>query len=466
MTTTEKTTAADLSATEMVAGFRDGTLTPEAAYLAVRERIDTREAVLNAFYVQDADGARAAAQAATRRWEQGAPLGPLDGVPVTVKENIARAGVPYPSGTAGGTPPVPSTNAPIVDRLEEGGAVILGSTTMPDWGMLSSGVSSRHGISRSPWDPSLTTGGSSAGAGAAAAAGYGPLHVGTDIGGSIRLPGTWLGLATLKPSFGRIPLHAPYFGRCAGPMGRHAIDLPLMMEVIARPDDRDISQLPPDLRPWSVPFDPAGRRIGLHTDPGAGLPVDPQILTAVRAAAETFAAAGAEIVEVPAFLTQENLDQLDRFWRTRSWRTFAALSPTDKVKVLPFIVQWVSGGASLSAVDMHEAFEAVQQLRVDTIGAMRGLDLVLSPVAPMAAFPAEYPMPWGHDDLGMQHIAFTAPTNMSEQPSGTVNCGFTADGRTIGLQISGPRFDDRTVLAAMQWYEAARPGSARPDWPN
>lgn len=464
MTTTE-TSVADRSAVQMVAGFRDGSLTPEDAYLAVRSRIDAREDVLNAFYLQDPDGAWTAAQAATRRWAQGAPLGPLDGVPVTVKENIARAGVPYPSGTAGGTPPVPTQNAPIVDRLTEGGAVILGSTTMPDWGMLSSGVSSLHGISRSPLDPSLTTGGSSAGAGAAAAAGYGPLHVGTDIGGSIRLPGTWLGLATLKPSFGRIPLHAPYFGRCAGPMGRHAADLPLLMDVIARPDDRDFSELPADLASWTESFDPAGKRIGLHLEPGAGFDVDPQILAAVRTAADTFAAAGAEIVEIPAFLTQEQLDHLDRFWRTRSWRTFAALSPTDKVKVLPFIVQWVSVGASLSAVDMHESFETIQQLRADTLSATQGFDLVLSPVAPMAAFPAEYPMPWGHDDLGMQHIAFTAPTNMSEQPSGTVNCGFTEDGRTIGLQVTGRRFADRTVLAAMQWYEAARPEQARVPWP-
>src|SRR5690606_5619116 len=137
--TTGTATVADLTAVEMVAAFRDCTLTPEDVYLAVRDRIDAKEEVLNAFYVQDPEGALAAAKASTLRWRAGTPLGPLDGVPVTVKENVARKGVPAPSGTAGGEPVIPTQNAPIVDRLEESGAVILGSTTMPDWGMLSSG---------------------------------------------------------------------------------------------------------------------------------------------------------------------------------------------------------------------------------------------------------------------------------------------------------------------------------------
>src|SRR5699024_4335579 len=162
--------------------------------------------------------ARTIAQQSAERWASEKPQGPLDGVPVTVKENIARLGVPMPSGNAAGKPQPVDYDAPLTGRLQESGAVRFASTVMPDWGMLSSGVSSLHGISRSPLDPELTTGGSSAGAGAAAAAGYGPLHVGSDIGGSIRLPGTWLGLAALKPSFGRVPLDKPYLGRCAGPL--------------------------------------------------------------------------------------------------------------------------------------------------------------------------------------------------------------------------------------------------------
>ena len=211
-----------MTAARMVAAFADRSVSPVEVHEAVQEVIGACEPVLNAFWVRDPEQSLAAARASEKRWTAGEPLGPIDGVPVTLKENLARAGVPMPSGNAGIEPVVPTANAPITDRVLESGGVVLGSTVMPDWGMLSSGVSSLHGITRSPWNPQWTTGGSSSGAGAAAAAGYGPLHVGSDIGGSIRLPGTWLGLATLKPSAGRIPLDAPYLGRCAGPLTRTA----------------------------------------------------------------------------------------------------------------------------------------------------------------------------------------------------------------------------------------------------
>ncbi len=208
-----------------------------------------QEPTLNALWVDDLQArpdvllSRGASERATLG--TGEPRGALDGIPATVKENLARAGVPMPSGSAGVTPVVPNRSSPVVERLEEAGAIVVGSTVMPDWGMLSSGVSSLHGITRSPWHGALTTGGSSAGAGAAAAAGYGPLHVGTDIGGSIRLPGTWLGLTTLKPSAGRVPLDTPYLGRVAGPMTRTAADAALLLSVISRPDPRDWTALAP-----------------------------------------------------------------------------------------------------------------------------------------------------------------------------------------------------------------------------
>src|SRR5699024_6834911 len=225
---------------------------------------------LNALYYPDFAAARLRAQASAVRWAQGKPLGPLDGVPVTVKENIARRGVPVPSGNASGEPQPADYDAPITERLQESGAVIFSSTVMPDWGMLSSGVSSLHGITRSPIDPNMTTGGSSAGAGAAAAAGYGPLHIGSDIGGSIRLPGTWLGLATLKPSFGRVPLDKPYLGRCAGPLARRVSDLRWAMEAIGRPDVRDYSQLPPYEGSYAADFRVEGARIAVLADAGCG----------------------------------------------------------------------------------------------------------------------------------------------------------------------------------------------------
>lgn len=236
---------ASLTAAELVAAYASADLSPVDALEDVAAVIEAREPELNAFWQLDLESALTAARASEQRWDRGQPAGPIDGVPVTVKENLARAGVPMPAGNAGVEPVVPTRSSPVVERVEESGGVILGSTVMPDWGMLSSGVSSLHGVTRSPWNTSLTTGGSSSGAGAAAAGGYGPLHVGTDIGGSIRLPGTWLGLTTLKPSAGRVPLDTPYLGRAAGPLARSARDAALLLSVISRPDVRDWTSLPP-----------------------------------------------------------------------------------------------------------------------------------------------------------------------------------------------------------------------------
>src|SRR6185295_11715263 len=183
------------------------------------------------------------------------------------KENIATRGTPVPLGTAATDLAPAEHDAPPAARLREAGAVILGKTTMPDYGMLSSGLSSFHALSRNPWDLTRGPGGSSAGAGAAAAAGYGPLHVGTDIGGSLRLPAGWCGIFTLKPSLGRIPIDPPYMGRAAGPMTRTVADSALMMQVLSRPDVRDSMNLPPNDIAWSgFDCDPdhlKGLRIGL-----------------------------------------------------------------------------------------------------------------------------------------------------------------------------------------------------------
>ncbi len=455
-----------LTALELLAGYADRTLSPVEVHDAVQAVIEHREPVLNALSVRDADASRAQALASEARWLAGQPLGPIDGVPLTLKENIARAGVPMSSGNAGVEPVTPERDAPVTERVRESGGVVIGSTVMPDWGMLSSGVSSRHGVTRSPWDPSLTTGGSSSGAGAAAAAGYGPLHVGTDIGGSIRLPGTWLGLTTLKPSYGRVPLDAPYFGRCAGPMGRSAGDLALFMRVLSRPDARDWTALPPAKIAWAeLDLDPSGLRVGLQLDAGCGMTVEPAIVQAVSAAADTFAAAGAVVEPLAAFVTPQMLTDLDLFWRVRSWKDYRALPMDRKQRVLPFIVAWCLGGADVSGARVLEGYQRILSLQAAAVAATQPFDLVLSPVAPVSAFPAQWPMPFGSQDRGMAHIGFTAPSSMSGQPASTVNCGFTADGRTIGVQIVGRRFDDLTVLRATHWYERHRPLSAVPDWP-
>ncbi|GAA1905161.1 amidase [Lapillicoccus jejuensis] len=457
---------ARLTARELTARYAAGTLSPPDVLAAVEAVVDAREPELNAFWVRSSDTAAREAEASARRWAQGRALGPLDGVPVTLKENLARAGVPMPAGHAGADPVVPQRSSPVADRVTEAGGVVLGSTVMPDWGMLSSGVSSRHGITRSPWDPSWTTGGSSSGAGAAAAAGYAPLNVGTDIGGSIRLPGTWLGLATLKPSAGRVPLDAPYLGRVAGPLCRTVDDCALLMSVLARPDARDWTALPTTPIDWDDrTLDVSALRVGVLFDAGCGMDVDPEVASAVGLVADTFAAAGARIEPMSAWMEPRLLADLDLFWRVRSLVDHEALTPEGRERILPFVSRWVSNAAGASGTDVLRAYGSIMEIQRRTVAATEAYDVVLSPVAPVAAFPAEWPMPFGDEDRGMAHIGFTAPYNLSGQPAATVNCGFTADGRPVGVQLGGRRFDDIGVLAVARWYEAARPAAAVPAFP-
>lgn len=457
---------ATMSAVEMAAAYEARSMSPVDVHDAVQAVIEQREPILNAFWVRDAGLSRKAAEASAARWAAGEPLSRIDGVPVTLKENVARVGVPMPSGCAGVEPVVPAEDAPITARVQEGGGVVLGSTVMPDWGMLSSGVSSRHGISRSPWNPAWTTGGSSAGAGAAAAAGYGPLHVGTDIGGSLRLPGTWLGLVTLKPSAGRIPLSAPFLGRCAGPMTRTVEDAALFMSILSGPDPRDWTSLPPQDLDWSLPdVDASTLRVGLHLDAGCGEPVEPEVRASVEAVGRTFADAGAAVEPVRPFMTQELLDDLNLFWKVRSWRDYDALPPERKIRVLPYIIDWCHGGADVSGARLMQCYHRIGEIQARTTAATEPFDVVLSPVAPCPAFAAEQPMPYLEPGKGMAHIGFTAPYNMSGQPAASVNCGFTDDGRPLGVQISGRRYDDVGVLRVARWYEQHRPEDAAPRWP-
>lgn len=459
---------ATLPAVELARRYADHTLSPVELHDAVQAVIDAREPVLNALWVRDdPDQTRKAAEASAARWAAGTPLGPIDGVPVTLKENIARRGIAMPAGTAGVTPKVPAHDAPVTTAVAEAGGIVLGSTVMPDWGMLSSGVSSKHGFTRSPWNPSWTTGGSSGGAGAAAAGGYGPLHVGSDIGGSIRLPGTWLGLATLKPSAGRIPLDVPYLGRAAGPLARTVADTALAMRVLSRPDERDWTSLPPADLDWSLDgVDVRDLRVGLHLDAGCGLAPEQQVVDAVAQVAEVFRAAGATVEPVPPFMTQELLDDLDLFWRVRSWNDYSALPTEAKQRVHPFVAEWCHSGADVSAIKLMQCYHQIMEIQRRAVAATLPYDVVLSPVTSVPAFPAEQPMPVDEPSKAMWHIGFTVPYNMSGQPAATVNCAFTPDGRPIGVQLSGRRFDDTGVLRAAAWYEAHRPPGAVPQWPD
>lgn len=463
MTTSSR--PASLDAAALAAGFADGSITPAEAAEDVIARVEAREAELHALYLFDPAQVRADAAASTERWRAGAPLGPFDGVPATVKENIARAGLPKPSGTAIPNPPIAARNAPTTDRLLEAGAVIVGSTTMPDWGMLSSGVSSLHGITRGALNPAHTAGGSSAGAGTAAAAGYGPFHVGTDIGGSIRLPGSWQGLTALKPSEGLIPLDVPYTGRAAGPLTRTAADAIRLMSLIARPDPRDYLTRPYREMDWSTePLSPAGMRVALQLDAGSGLPVEPETRAAIERAALLFEAAGATVEPLEPFVPAAVLDGLVDFWRSRSFADLELLDDAGRAAVLPFIVEWCAAGADVSAAQTVRNRGMADEMARLARAATQPFDLVLSPVTPVAAFAAEDPMPITDPLQTMGHISFTVPYNMSGQPAVSINAGVQPDGRTIGLQIaSGIGTDDRLMRVAL-WFESVRGAAAAVDW--
>ncbi len=458
---------ADVSAVALLAAYRSGEVSPVEVAAAVLERVEQCEPTIRALYALDADAVRRAARDSEGRWRAGAPVGPLDGVPITLKENIATRGTPVPVGTAA-TERVPAAaDAPPAARVREAGAVLVAKTTMPDWGMLSSGLSSFHPLTRNPWNPRWNPGGSSAGAAAAAAAGYGPLHVGTDIGGSLRLPAAWNAIVTLKPSFGRVPVSPPYWGRVAGPMTRTVGDAALLTSVLAGPDPRDYTSLPFEALDWSsVPAEVAGMRVGYLREAGCGLPVDAEIAASVAAAAAAFEQAGAVVEPVPPFFTRELLDDLDLFWRVRSWVDFRALSPERQAAVLPYIADWCRGGADVSGEVVLRCANSMLSIAAVTVAATAGFDVVLSPVSPVSTFPAEWPSPTNDVRRPLDHIGFTAPYNMSGQPASSVNCGFTTDGRAIGLQIAGPRFGDVGVLRVTAWYEQARPASAVRPWPR
>ena len=458
----------DLSAAELGNAYREGSLSPVEVTRSVLDHVARWESHLGATYLLRPEAAIEQAGASEARWRRGEALSPLDGVPTTIKENIATAGDPLPAGTAAVTLRAAAGDAPPAARLKEAGLVVISKTTMPDYGMLSSGLSSFHTLARNPWDLSLTPGGSSAGAGAAAAAGYGPLHIGTDIGGSLRLPASWCGIFTLKPSLGRIPIDPPYMGRAAGPMTRTVGDSALMMAVLSKPDARDSMNLPPQDIEWPAfdvgPEHVRGLRIGLLLEAGCGLPVDPEILAAVNQAARLFERAGATVEPMRPFMSQAMLDGMDHLWRMRSYVDLSALPATQRAKVLPYIRQWAESAATFDGEHVFRAFSQFHATRVAAVEACAPFDYVISPVSPNMPARAEDPSPTNDPLRPLEHIGFTVPYNMSEQPAASVNCGYSTAGLPIGLQIAGKRFDDLGVLQVSRAFEQIR-GAQRP-WPQ
>lgn len=456
---------ADLSATELRRRYLVGETRPSEVIEAVLQRLHTWEPRIHAFTQVMPDAARQSARDADERYAAGTPRGVLDGIPVTLKENIATAGDPYRMGSAATPETISDADAPAAARLKEDGAVVFAKTTMPDFGMMSSGVSSLHPTTRSPWNPEWNPGGSSSGAGAAAAAGIGPIHLGTDIGGSVRMPAGWCGVAGLKPSFGRIPVSPPYYGRCIGPLARTVGDLALVMSVVTRADDRDQMSLPPAELNWTelTPLALDKVRIGVCTDAGGGPAPDPQVAAAVDQAARVLDAAGARIEPVASLIDQQLLDGLDRFWRMRSYLDLQALGADNAARALPHILDWTTPASQFTAEQVFTGFSAMDGMAMSVARAFGDLDFLLTPVAPMAAFSADAPAPFGPDQA-LAHVGFTAPFNMSGHPAISVPWTTTTDGRPIPVQLVARRHRDLDALALGLAAEQLR--APQPAWPS
>jgi aspartyl-tRNA(Asn)/glutamyl-tRNA(Gln) amidotransferase subunit A len=323
--------------------------------------------------------------------------------------------------------------------------------------MTSSGVSSFHPLTRNPWDLSKNPGGSSSGAGAAGAAGYGPLHVGTDIGGSVRLPAGWCGLVGLKPSLGRIPIDPPYVARCAGPMTRTVDDTALMMSVLSRPDHRDGMSLPVQDIDWTnLAGSLKGKRIGLLLDAGAGTPAEPEVKSAVEAVAKFFAGEGAIVEPIQGIMSDAIIRGLDAFFRARSWADLEPMPAEQRNKIHPYTRKWAEGGARLSGTEVMRGFNQSMELRRVAALLFGRIDYIVSPTAPIPAFEAERASPGDDPERPFEHICFTVPWNFTEQPAVSINAAFTKSGLPIGVQIIGRRFDDHGVLKLAKAWETAR----------
>ena len=462
--TPDSHTLADLTASEILALYAHRSLSPVEVMSAVVARADAGEPRLHALYAFDPEAALAAARSSEARWMRGEAR-ELDGVPTTLKENIATRGTPMPLGTsARPLDPMPD-DAPPAARLREAGAIVFAKTTMPDYGMLSSGLSSFHPLTRNPWDLSKNPGGSSAGAGAAAAAGYGPLHLGTDIGGSIRLPAGWCGIVGLKPSLGRIPIDPPTYGRVAGPMTRTVEDAALMMGIVSRPDPRDVMSLPYQDLPWTdLDCEPEGPASRPHDGSGRRPPArsrDPRRRrdgrTPLRSSRRDRRADAALPDPCDAGRTRPLLAAAGLDGRQGAVRGPAGPDPA----LYPRL-----GGerAGLTGEEVYEGMHQMMAMRQSAVAACRAHDFVLSPVAPVPAFAAELASPIDDPMRPFEHIGYTVAFNMSEQPAASVNCGYTSSGLPIGLQIVGQRFDDLGVLRACRAFERLRPPQ-RP-WPS
>ncbi len=451
-----------MPASELVGRYRDRSLSPVEVARAALDRISAIDGETNAYVLVDAESALEAARASEERWRAGAPTGLVDGVPCSIKDLVLARGWPTLFGSRTTDPDRAwDVDAPCVARLREHGAVILGKTTTPEFGWKGVTDSPLSGVTRNPWNLDRTPGGSSGGAGAAVAAGMSHLAVGTDGGGSIRIPAGFCGIFGLKPSFGRVPAWPPgRFGTLGhvGPMARTAADAALMLTVISEPDSRDWTALPYDARDYRDGLDRGmdGLRVAFSPDLGYA-DVDPEVAGIAAAAAESFTDLGAEVVhESPGF--EDPQAAFRTLWWAGAANGLRGLTDEQMKLVEPDLAAVVEEGRKIALLDYIAADGERAVLGERMMAFHRTCDLLLTPALAVAAFDAGTISPRATDDpKWITWSPFTYPFNMTKQPAASVPCGFTADGLPVGLQIVGPMFADHLVLRAAHAYQRAFP---------
>jgi aspartyl-tRNA(Asn)/glutamyl-tRNA(Gln) amidotransferase subunit A len=453
------TELATLSAAALVRGYARGAFSPREVVRACLDRIARLEPTLNAMAVIDAEGAERAAAESEQRWFAGRPLGPLDGVPATVKDLIDLAGFPTRRGSRVTDPAPVAHDAPSVVGLKAAGAVILGKTTTTEFGWKSPGDCPLHGITRNPWNTAMTPGGSSSGAAAACAAGYAALHIGTDAGGSIRIPAAWCGIVGLKPSFGRVPQWPQgAFANVAvaGPMTRSVADAALMLGAMARFDWRDPFALPDPEPGWPGPVvaDVAGLRIAIVRHLGFAAPADEAAWAAVDRAATALDEGGAIVEEADPDLPDTRAVFV-QVWSNALARLVGALPDEKRALLDPGLSALVQRAVPMTAAE----YLAVQAAAIETAHGMaafhRRFDAVLCPAVPGPPPAADAPLLAPEEDLWRHWAPWTFAFNLSRQPAVTVPTGPGPDGLPRAVQVAAPVYGDALALRVAAAIEAA-----------
>jgi len=449
------------SAGELTKAFASGGLSPVESTKAALARAEAVNSALNAFTVIDHEGALRAAAGAEQRWKAGNPLSPVDGVPVTIKDIVLCNGldVRYGSLTAADVSGEP--DAPSVDRLRQAGAVILGLTNTPEFGWKAVTDNRRHGITRNPFDPSKTSGGSSGGAAVAAATGAGALHLGTDGGGSIRIPASFCGIVGLKPSFGRVPAYpASAYGTVAhiGPMARTVEDVALMLNAMGGRDIRDWAQPNIEFEPVAPkPVNWSKVRIGYWQVPCVGT-VESETARHVEAVMSDLALAGAAVEEIRLPDQDDLLEIFYRHWYVGAANRLTAVNPTDHAKLDPGFLDAARRGQRYSAVERMQAEVARATYGAKMDALLERYDFLISATVPIPPFEAGANVPSGSDfQSWVEWSSYSFPLNLSQQPACSVPCGFTNSGLPVGLQIVGARLADAKVLSAALTYQYMYP---------